>query len=138
MPSSLGRFVCIASLMALVVGCGSQGPRVAEVTGTVTHEGKPVEKLFLNFVPENGRPSWGVTDEAGHYSLHYERDRSGAVVGTHKVWVQVRPASPKEESRPATLRPEMQQILSKYGKKETSPLRVEVNEDHQVIDLKLD
>jgi hypothetical protein len=138
--------VCRGLFLALVTlalaGCGQGGPNVVKVTGTVTRAGKPVPKLFLNFYPAEGRPSWGVTDDEGHYELHYERDRDGAVTGTHKVWVQIRPASPKEEAalRNGTLKlhPDTKSILQKYGNEESTPLEVEVKENNQVIDLKLD
>jgi hypothetical protein len=141
--SSLRHLFLVSALLALLaLGCGGGGPRVVNVTGTVTRGGKPVEKLFLNFVPDNGRPSWGVTDAEGHYSLHYDRERDGAIVGSHRVWVQVRPTSPTEEAALARgtlkIHPEIQQILSKYGKPNTSPLVVEVTGDNAVIDLALD
>ncbi len=133
-------FVCTFSFLA--AGCGSSGPEVVPVTGTVTRGDKPVNKLFLNFMPHKGRPSWGVTDQDGHYTLHYEKDRDGAVVGPHKVWVEIRPSSPKEELAlqrgTLKLHPEMQKILEKYGKKAAKPLTVEVTADNPVIDLKLD
>jgi hypothetical protein len=137
-PWSVLAWFCLA----LIAGCGSGGPRVVKVSGTVTRGGKPVEKLFLNFEPAHGRPSWGVTDKDGHYTLNYERRREGAVTGTHKVWVQIRPASPKEEAdlRNGTvkLHPEIKSILEKYGKFETTPLKVEVKDDGKPLDLKLD
>lgn len=141
--ASLRRLFPVPVFAALVaLGCGGNGSRVVGVTGTVTRGGKPVEKLFLNFVPEKGRPSWGVTDAEGHYSLHYDRERAGATVGTHRVWVQVRPTSPADEMALARgtlkIHPEIQQILAKYGTQNTSPLVVEVTEANPVIDLHLD
>jgi hypothetical protein len=140
--ASLRRFLLLPAFLALIaLGCGRGGPRIVTVTGTVTRGGKPVEKLFLNFVPENGRPSWGVTDANGSYFLHYDREREGAIVGTHRVWVQVRPSSPQDEMALARgtlkLHPETKQILAKYGK-DTSTLTVDVSRDDQVIDLALD
>jgi hypothetical protein len=137
-----GLVLFLASLLMLsFTGCGAGGPRVVNVTGTVTRRGKPVENLFLNFVPDMGRPSWGVTDEEGKFDLHYERGRDGVLVGTHRVWVQFRPSSPQEEMALARgtlkLHPEMPQILKKYGKDNTL-LTVDVKEDNQVIDLVLD
>ncbi len=123
-------------------GCGESGPRVVRVTGTVTRKGQPVEKIVVTFVPEKGRQSWGATDAQGHYRLHHDR-REGALVGTHHVWVQVRPKTPKEEADLAAgtlkLHPEIEQILEKYGNQGEPAITVEVkNEDPQVIDLKLD
>ncbi len=135
------RSLLILLVLSALAGCGRSGPRLVKVSGTVTRGGKPVPKLFLNFYPEHGRPSWGVTDQDGHYTLNYERTGDGAITGPHKVWVQIRPANPKEEADlhngTLKLHPEMQAILKKYGKLETTPLTVEVKEDHPVIDLDL-
>jgi hypothetical protein len=135
-----GLILLFPFVLLSLTGCGG-GPRVVNVTGTVKRHGKPVEKLFLNFVPEMGRPSWGVTDSEGRFALHYERGRDGALVGSHQVWVDFRPASPQEEQALArgTLKfhSEMPQILKKYGKNNTL-LAVEIKEENQVVDLVLD
>jgi hypothetical protein len=138
-----GRWPFLAFVfLSLAAGCSSSGPHVVKVSGTVTRGGQPVNNLFLNFYPEHGRPSWGVTDADGHYTLTYLNAGDGAITGTHKIWVQVRPSSPKEEAdlRNGTLKlhPEIQAILAKYGKLETTPLTREVKDDNQVIDLALD
>jgi hypothetical protein len=125
----------------LFSGCGDNGPRVLRINGTVTRADKPVARMVVNFSPEHGRPSWGLTDADGHYSLKYDKDRDGAVAGKHKVWVKVKPSSPKEEAEIAQglirLNPDTSKILEKYGR-ENSPLTVEVKDDNQVIDLPLD
>jgi hypothetical protein len=49
-------------------GCGDpDAPEIARVTGTVTRGGKPVPNLVVNFMPAEGRPSWGITDDRGRY-----------------------------------------------------------------------
>lgn len=126
-----------------IAGCGRGGPEVVRVTGTVTYQGNPVENLYLNFKPEVGRPSWGVTDAEGKYWLRYSRDRDGAVVGKHTVWVQFRPRNPGEElqmtapggaKRPGNL----SAILRKYGSEKTTPLKFDIETDGQVVDIALD
>jgi len=121
------------AVTVIVCGCGHGGPEVARVSGTVTYQGKPVPNLFLNFKPEAGRPSWGVTDAEGKYSLNYSRKRDGAVVGKHKVWAKFRPRSPSEEMQ-ATL----PDALKKYGSEQTTPLEFEITTDGQVVDIALE
>src|SRR5262245_52535841 len=70
------------------LGCGPSGPRVVQVTGKVTRNGKAVPKATVNFVPDKGRPSFGVTDDEGNYTLHYDDKRDGAITGPHKVFIQ--------------------------------------------------
>jgi len=132
----------IVLLALCCAGCGERGPHVVPVSGTVTRHGKPVENVVVHFVPENGRESWGATDPAGHYTLHYDRQREGAVTGKHRVWVEVRPKNPKEEAALAAgtlpLHPQIDQILAKYGDRQNSPLFVEVQDGEPALDLKLD
>ena len=138
-----GRLALLACLIWIVLsaGCGQRGPRVVKVSGNVTRAGKPVSKLMVNFYPEKGRPSWGITDQDGNYKLNYDHTRDGAVTGNHKVWVKVQASSAKEEYELSKglikLHPEMSAIVQKYGEN-ASPLTAEVKEDNQVIDLKLD
>ena len=67
--------ICWIAVVATISGCGDGGPRVVPVTGTVTRNGKPVPNLFINFMPEAGRPSWGHSDEQGQFTLEYDRER---------------------------------------------------------------
>ena len=135
-------WLLLSVVPVLADGCSPSGPRLVKVSGTVTRNGEPVPKLFLNFYPEHGRPSWGVTDDDGHYTLNYEGKGDGAITGTHRVWVQLRPSSPKEEADlhngVLKLPPAIKHILQTYGNLETTPLRVEVTEQSPVIALKLD
>src|SRR5262249_25891511 len=126
---------------------------------TVTHNGQPVPGLVVSFVPEAATKtgvSTGETDDNGKYDLTVVKTgKSGAVVGTHKVWVS-RPREPyvepgdKEEM--AKIKKQMKQaalaaakrqpadlteILKKYGNLDKSPLTVEVK-GGAPIDLKLD
>src|SRR5688572_4953174 len=87
-------WVCVAAC----AGCGTGGPNVVAVTGVATRGGKPVPNLLLTFEPERGRPSSGITDEHGCFTLQYDRRQDGAVVGKHKVYVSFMPRDPGEEA----------------------------------------
>jgi hypothetical protein len=145
-------------LVALLpLGCGDYAPPIGEVSGTVTYQGKPVPGVTVNFLPDAGRPSWGLTDEDGFYVLHWDESHDGAEVGSHKVTLAFVANSPMEEagygtaggpakkkkgaapaaaskSTPA----DQAAIMQKYGNFETSPLRYEVKAGSQTIDIKLD
>jgi len=81
------RFVAIALLGLGLTGCGQSGPKLADVEGVVTLDGKPLEGVMLEFQPQGGKgsPSVGYTDKNGEYRLRFSRDRWGAVPGTHVV-----------------------------------------------------
>lgn len=123
----------LAITVALICGCSKSGPQIVRVSGTVTHGGQPVDRLEVVFDPDNGRPSVGRTDADGHYVLDYNRERKGALVGMHKVWVKYVQRSPVDEGNA-----EINAILQKYGDRRTTPLTVEVKEEGQEIPLELD
>jgi len=81
---TITSFACIL----LLVGCGSGGPELAPVSGVLLSDGKPVPSAMIEFFPEDGITSTGMTDAEGKYSLNYN-DEEGAVVGTHTVQVTV-------------------------------------------------
>ena len=105
---------------------------MVEISGRVTRGGKPVKDLSINFIPEKGRPSWGLTDAEGRYTLHYTREQDGAVVGKHKVYVTYDP--PTDDPGVYYGRMEgrfegpddIKAILDKYGDAKTTPLEVDI------------
>jgi hypothetical protein len=136
-----GWWCCAAAVSScLLIGCNKK-TNVVEVTGKVTRNGKVVPNLYLNFVPDEGRPSWAMTDDNGDFKLNYDKERDGAQVGTHTVWVQVRGRSPKEEGELADRvkkSPDLQAILEKYGDAKKSNLRIEITPDTKTLEVKLD
>lgn len=75
-------------VLALVSGCGGGGIEVAEVTGTVTLKGKPLELVAVEFWPvaDGGIRSLGKTDKDGKFTLKTEDGlKDGASIGSHKV-----------------------------------------------------
>src|SRR5262245_57778273 len=75
------------AILALVLGCGSDGPNVAPVEGTVTFGGRPLADATIRFEPAEGvlPPSVGKTDAEGNYELHYSKDARGATIGDQIV-----------------------------------------------------
>ena len=77
-------FFCLAVAAALV-GCGKSDR--GYVSGTVTLDGQPLPAATVEFQPDEGSPSIGETDDAGHYELAISAAEKGAVVGKHTVRV---------------------------------------------------
>ncbi len=91
-------------LAALFIsGCGRDGrPPLGRVQGVVTLDGAPLEGALVVFEPvEPARPSRGVTDAAGRYTLSYLRDIEGAVVGLHEVKIVTAGEESRTERVPA-------------------------------------
>jgi hypothetical protein len=83
------------TVAALSAGCG--GENLGRVTGRVTCHGKPFYPATITFSPvsdqegalEAGKPAWGVTDESGRFILTTTRQGDGALVGRHRVTINV-------------------------------------------------
>ena len=132
--------VCLIAISAS--GCNAGGPEIVEIEGVATRNGKPVPNVRIYFMPDDGRPSWGVTDAEGKFVLDYDYDYDGAKVGTHTVWIQdesgnVDPTLAMSGAARPKRNPEMAEILEKYGK-DKSQLKVEVKKPDKNFQLKLD
>jgi hypothetical protein len=106
----------------------------------LTYKGKPVTNAYVDFIPEQGRPSWGQTDEQGRFKLNYDREHDGAVVGKHKVSVRMRPTTTAEQEavmmgKKSPLSKEMADFFDKYS---LANSKKEVVIEKDTNDLKLD
>ncbi|MDR2439769.1 MAG: carboxypeptidase-like regulatory domain-containing protein [Planctomycetaceae bacterium] len=92
------KFFCVgilfwAGMILMVSGCDNPAP--ANVTGTVTFDGKPLPQAMVIFSPVDGsRSSVGVTDAQGTYKLRFSASASGAIVGEHKVEIRTATTDP--------------------------------------------
>ncbi len=94
----IAAFSVVAALF--IIGCGNTAPDTPEtgtVTGVVTLDGKPLPKVTVTFQPDEGKPSFGATDENGKYELTYSADVKGAKIGNHTVRVTTRTEAPGEK-----------------------------------------
>jgi hypothetical protein len=128
----------IASFAALAVACitlagCSEGGDFGYVEGTITLDGKPVDKALIGFYPTGGRGSVGTTDSDGHYELQYTGSQKGASVGSHKVTIttaieEVTANAYRREDEPAPVAtPGRKELLDKsYQDRRTTPLTATV------------
>lgn len=125
-------------LLMTLAGCGgSDIPPLGTVTGSVTLNGQAVDEATVEFLPEEGgRPSIGVTDSSGTYSLTYRPSVKGAIVGRHSVRITTkRDQSGGEGDQPLVeARPEI--IPQQYNDETT--LKVEVKSGQNPHDFKLE
>jgi hypothetical protein len=138
------RMVAGCSLLSLTVlaGCGDDGPKLGQVTGSVTRKGAPVGNCTIVFHPTDGRPSFGFVDQHGKFKLEYLKGTAGAKVGQHRVYVAFdRSGGPEMELARAAgkLKHEGEQeaILAKYGI-EKSQLTIDVKPGPQDLTIQLD
>ncbi|MBA4030333.1 MAG: hypothetical protein C0478_05495 [Planctomyces sp.] len=123
-------------LMLGVMGCGgAAGPPLGQVTGKVTFKNQPVEGALVQFLPADGRPSFGTTESDGTYRMEYTEGHPGAVVGKHTVRISKEPASgevPADVKAKKTIDP----LPMKYNAK--SILEADVRSGNNVFDFALE
>ncbi len=120
-------------LLPLLAGCGTDGPELAPVEGTVKLDGQPVAEALIMFTPvAGGRPAGGRTDAAGHYELTYSRDAAGAMTGEHTVTISTFRAKDPESGTPGA--PEL--VPAVYNTK--TELKKTVEAGGNVIDFDLE
>ena len=118
--------IVAVALGGAAIGCGSTGPGMAQVTGKVTYQGKPVPKGLVSFVATgpDGRNATGQIDESGNYRLQTENPGDGALTGDYNVSISARDDVildyiPKKPIPPKYLAPAKYEDPAKSGLKAT-------------------
>ena len=87
---AVGAVVAGIMLSVGLVGCGDDGPKIVPVTGTISHDGKPLAEAMVFFHADIGPMiSVGQSDENGHFVLTTDtlNPDDGAYVGNNHVAV---------------------------------------------------
>ncbi len=101
-----------------MAGCGSGGPDIARVEGTVTMDGKPLPRAFVVFIPSGGRPSAAETDANGKYTLEFSGGRKGAIPGKNRV--EINTARQSESNVDGSVTPGVKEMVpAKYNSNST-------------------
>ena len=84
----------VGLILVALFGCSGKPYSVAQVSGKVTLDGKPLAKASITFAPmatkENiapGPTATGLTDADGHYTLIFDKSTPGAVVGKCRIYI---------------------------------------------------
>lgn len=116
-------------LLLLLAGCGSN---MAQVTGTVTYEGKALKEGTIIFETTGARPASGKIVEGKIVEVMTLKEGDGITPGTHKVAIHAFEttggaggANPGDKSGVASMMPK-RLIPESYGNPETSKLTAEI------------
>ena len=84
--------VAIICLVSLLCGIGCGKPPFRPVTGSVELDGKPIANCKVGFFPDvevfdsnKHGFGFGITDEAGHYTIQHPQGDQGIWAGKYKV-----------------------------------------------------
>lgn len=135
------------ALLLSFSACGgsSDAPDLGMVKGTVTLDDQPVSGALVSFVPNSSKETTGpastaTTDASGNYSLTAPGNRSGAVIGFHRVAVQcpgvvgVNVSTPDGDSGSAT---DNCKVPEKYNDPNRSGITAEVKAGENDVPIKL-
>ena len=141
------RYLCCLiacwAFLPLTIGCGPSRPAMAPVSGKILQKGQPLEGATVVFVSAGGgRPSMGVTDAEGKFTLEAFNKGDGAVVGNHVVTVSKYAKSHivplKNDETGITFRSEAERMTyynppsllpDRYGNEVQTPFRATVTSD---------
>ncbi len=128
---AIGSTILIASTFT---GCGGgDGPQLADVSGIVLLDGKPIANAMVGFYPRSGgRSSHGMTDESGRYELGYTSFKRGAPVGDHVVKIE---SNVQVGEKPIIQSKKSPKIDAKYN--EQSTLTATVNKGNNELNFDL-
>jgi hypothetical protein len=124
-------------LVLAVSGCG--GPLV-KVKGRLTYQGHPVPNTLVTFQPDDPaqRPSHGLTDGKGNFTLHYSSSEMGIVRGQHTVFLRYHRTAEEEMGHvksPASN--DLKEVIARYADPKSSSLHYEVTGSGQLIEIEL-
>ncbi len=136
MKSVSATIVLLVLLVGHFSGCGSGGPDIASVQGTVTLDGKPLPRADVVFIPTGGRPAAAETDANGKYVLEFSGGRKGAIPGKSRV--EINTARPPAANMDGTVTPGAKEMVpAKYNKNTTLVFEV-VDGQKNIADFKLE
>lgn len=129
--------LAVLVLLAAASGCSS---KLVHVEGRLTYKGEPVPSTRVKFLPDDGgRPSHGLTDDNGNFTLKYSRTETGATRGPCIVILKYEMSAEEElhEIPPKASR-ELKTIIAKYGDPAKSNLHYEITKSGQFIEIQLE
>jgi hypothetical protein len=113
------------------------------VSGTLTHNGAPLPDMAVTFAPVDGsRPSSGLSDAGGRFTLRFKAEEMGAVGGEHTVSVAYVPSDPDEQMAmdegTLELSGDLKTVIDKYGNPQDSPCKITIDSSQENLQVKLD
>lgn len=101
----------------------------------MSYQGTPLESGTVTFFPvSGGKHAVGMISKGGAFTLSTFESGDGAIIGKHKVIINVSYETPDGKSVPDSV----PRVPKKYTNRDTTPLEVDIVEDGSPISLKLE
>jgi hypothetical protein len=135
-----GLACLLAGIPLWAVGCGADAPfPLAAVEGTVTYQGKPLDRGRVVFFPTGGTPgptAVGTIGPDGTFRV-LTLGRDGASLGRHRVTVHLCEQLTDEQARQREGIPLKSLIPERYANPDTSGLLIDVQKGENVYRIEL-
>ncbi len=105
---------------------------LGRVLGIVLLDGNPVSGATVEFTPDEGSTSYGITNSKGEYTLQYLPDRPGAVTGHHTVRITTYDWRTTEDGQKVEV---LERMPVRYNKEST--LTADVSSGSQTLNWEL-
>ena len=105
---------------------------LGKVSGIVLLDGNPVSGATVEFTPDEGSTSYGITNGKGDYTLQYLPDRPGAVTGHHTVRITTYDWRTTEDGQKVEV---LERIPVRYNREST--LTADVTSGSQTLNWEL-
>ena len=131
------RWLWVVMLLLFVGACSKSSLNLAPISGTVTHNGKPLTHGKVILVPQKGtKGPMGAGDIGpdGTYTIKTAQ-KVGAIVGNHKVTVMCRRKPTEAEKAALKITPLL--IPKQYASADTTPLELTVPEGGKDFNIEL-
>jgi hypothetical protein len=125
-------------LLLAAGGCNRSG--LVDVKGRLTYKGQPVPSTYVVFQPEDTskRPSHGLTDDDGYFTLTNSRSATGVYLGPCTVSLRYHVSADEETGKvPPKASKELKAVIAKYAESGKSPLHYDIAKSGQFIEIEL-
>lgn len=130
---NVALILLIMTLPLASLGCSSNDPNLATVTGQVNINGKPIKGARIVFQPPKPMsPSYGETDADGKYELRFNATKKGAHKAEHLIRIYTGGLRPQDDGTEKQM-PEL--IADKYNSESTLKRTVKAGSNQIDFDL---
>lgn len=133
------RYFLVPAVLVALTGCGGSG--LYKASGRLTYKGQPVPSTMVVFQPDEPgkRPSRGITDDSGNFTVTYSSTEKGMLPGKHTVVLQYHMSAQEElHEVPPKASKEVRAVIEKYSDIKKSQLHFEAKKNGEFFDIKLE
>jgi hypothetical protein len=134
----IGFLVVVLIAMTLTIGCGKKMPTLGEVDGILTLNGKPLDEVQIEFLPDPEKENFAqaataLTDTQGQFKLKFRgaKEKFGTSVGSNRVVLHDFKAMNSRDN------PMPPRFPNEYTMAASTPISIDVVAGKQTINIEI-